>query len=78
MPYNTALQPTWLRGISLDLCTPSHFELAKYCLEKGIHILIEKPMTETLGQAEALTRMAETSEMVVQVGHIERFNSAYA
>src|SRR5512146_1411979 len=54
--------------------TPRHYEQAMQCLEQGIHVLIEKPVSETLDQAESLTRKAEESHLVVQVGHIERFN----
>ncbi len=64
-------------AVSLATPTPSHFSLAMRCLEHGVHVLIEKPMTETLEQAETLTQIAEASGLVVQVGHIERFNPAY-
>jgi predicted dehydrogenase len=46
-------------------------------LERGAHILIEKPITETLEQAEKLVKFAETKKLIVLVGHIERFNPAY-
>lgn len=64
-------------AVSLVTPTPLHFDLAKRCLEKGVHVLVEKPVAETLAEAEALTQIAEAGELVVQVGHIERFNSAY-
>lgn len=64
-------------AVSLVTPTPLHFDLAKRCIERGVHVLIEKPITETLEQAETLTQMAEMSGLVIQVGHIERFNSAY-
>jgi predicted dehydrogenase len=47
------------------------------CLARGVHVLIEKPITETLAQAEELTKVAESSGLAVQVGHIERFNPTY-
>jgi predicted dehydrogenase len=47
------------------------------CLDHGVHVLIEKPITETLEQAERLVQAAEKSGRVVQVGHIERFNTAF-
>jgi predicted dehydrogenase len=62
---------------SLAVPTPQHFDLAMHCLERGIHVLIEKPITETVDQAERLTLAAESSGLVVQVGHIERFNPTY-
>ncbi len=64
-------------AVSLATPTPSHFELAMRCLSQGVHVLIEKPITTTLEQAEILTEAAETSGLIVQVGHIERFNPAY-
>lgn len=64
-------------AVSLATPTPSHFELAMLCLEWGVHVLVEKPITETLEQAEALAQAAEASGLVVLVGHIERFNPAY-
>lgn len=64
-------------AVSLVTPTPTHYGLAKMSLAFGVHLLVEKPITETLEQAEELTRDAEKSGLVVQVGHIERFNPAY-
>lgn len=64
-------------AVTIATPTPSHFDLAQRCLERGKHVLIEKPIAETLAQARALTGAAEASGLVVQVGHIERFNTAY-
>jgi predicted dehydrogenase len=64
-------------AVTLAVPTPLHFDLAMHCLERGIHVLVEKPITETLAQAKALTQAAEDSGLIVQIGHIERFNPAY-
>lgn len=64
-------------AVSLVTPTPFHFELAMRCLAQGIHVLIEKPITETLEQAETLVKTVESSGLVVQVGHIERFNPTF-
>jgi predicted dehydrogenase len=64
-------------AVSLATPTPSHFELAMRCLKQGVHVLIEKPITLTLAQAHTLLRAAEKNDVVVQVGHIERFNPTY-
>lgn len=64
-------------AVSIVTPTPSHFDLAMRCLNKGAHVLVEKPITETLEEAETLTNAAQASSLVVQVGHIERFNPAY-
>lgn len=57
--------------------TPSHFALAMNCLAHGVHLLIEKPIAATIAEAEALVAAAKESQLIVQVGHIERFNPAY-
>jgi predicted dehydrogenase len=64
-------------AVSLVVPTPFHFHLAMRCLSRGIHLLIEKPITETLEQAEMLVETAEANGLVVQIGHIERFNPTY-
>jgi predicted dehydrogenase len=56
--------------------TPAHFEIGKILLGAGISCLIEKPMTETLEQADDLITLAEKKKCILQVGHIERFNPA--
>ena len=64
-------------AVSLAVPTPLHFDLAMHCLGRGVHVLVEKPIAETLEQAEMLTRAAEANGLIVQVGHIERFNPTY-
>jgi predicted dehydrogenase len=64
-------------AVSITTLTTSHYELAMRCLAEGVHVLVEKPLTETIDQAEDLTSAAEASDLVVQVGHIERFNPTY-
>lgn len=66
-----------VEAVSIATPTPAHFDVALRCIERGVHVLIEKPITETLEQAEALTKAAEASGLIVMVGHIERFNPAY-
>ena len=56
--------------------TPSHAEIGLQALERGIHCLIEKPLASNLEQAEKLVRRAEQKGVVLQVGHVERFNPA--
>ena len=64
-------------AVSIATPTPTHFDLALHCIKRGVHVLVEKPITQTLAQAEALVQAAKDSNLVVQVGHIERFNPAY-
>ncbi|OEJ15391.1 oxidoreductase [Brachyspira hampsonii] len=53
-----------------------HFEIAKKALEKGKHVLVEKPMTETYAQALELEEIVKQKNVIFQVGHVERFNGA--
>ncbi len=62
-------------AISLVVPTSVHYPIAKDCLEAGIHCLIEKPITETVEQAQTLIDLAKAKNLTLQVGHIERFNS---
>ncbi len=64
-------------AVSIATPTPTHYELAIRCLERGIHVLVEKPLAENLRQAEDLVAATEANSVVFQVGHIERFNPAY-
>lgn len=63
----------------IDIVTPTlnHFECAKSAIEKGKHIFIEKPITKTLEEAEALRDLVHKKEVRGQVGHVERFNPAF-
>jgi predicted dehydrogenase len=54
--------------------TVTHFELAKTLLDAGRHVLVEKPMTDNTEQAGELVRVAQERRLVLQVGHVERFN----
>jgi predicted dehydrogenase len=56
--------------------TKAHFDVASQALERGIHLLIEKPIATTLEQADALVRMARERRALLQIGHVERFNRA--
>jgi len=61
------------------ICVPTnqHYEIARYFLARGVHAFIEKPITPTLRQADALIRMADKNKVKLQVGHVERFNAAF-
>jgi len=69
--------PRDLDAVSIAVPTTAHFELAAHFLKKGVSVLVEKPMTATLAEAEELDRIASsTANAKLQVGHIERFNPA--
>ena len=63
-------------AVSVVVPTVQHFESAKRALSAGIHVLIEKPVTSTVEEAVELLQQAAAQNLVLQVGHIERFNSA--
>ena len=65
-------------ALVLAVPTVHHYALARQALEKGKHVLVEKPMTETVEQAQELVHLAETQGLIFQVGHVERFNGAVA
>ncbi len=62
-------------AVSLVVPTSQHYKIAREILEAGIHCLIEKPITETGEEAAELIEIAKRKQVVLQVGHIERFNS---
>ena len=63
-------------ALSIVVPTSQHFEIAKKAMQAGIHVLIEKPVTTRPDEAEELLKLADKQGLVLQVGHIERFNSA--
>jgi len=63
-------------AVSIVVPTKAHYEIAKFFLENGVHVLLEKPVTETVEQAKLLIDIAEKNQLIFQVGHLERFNSA--
>jgi len=64
---------------AVNICVPTeaHYEVAKFFLENGVHTFIEKPFTMNLEQADELIELAEQNNLKLQVGHVERFNSAF-
>jgi predicted dehydrogenase len=67
-----------VEAVSIVVPTKLHFEVAEYFLRNNIPILVEKPFTPQLKQADILIRLAKKKNLILQVGHIERFNSAFA
>ena len=63
-------------ALTIVVPTPTHFAVAKPALERGKHVLIEKPFAATLDEADELLDIARKSGAVVQIGHVERFNRA--
>jgi len=63
-------------AVSVVVPTPLHFTISRDFLASGADVLIEKPITTTLEEADELIRMAEDRGLLIQVGHLERFNPA--
>ncbi len=63
-------------AVSVVVPTPLHFELTKACFAENVDVMLEKPMTVTLAQADELIDRADQGGRIFQVGHLERFNPA--
>lgn len=63
-------------ALTVVVPTPAHFAVARAVLARGKHLLIEKPITATLAEADELLALAAANGVVVQTGHVERFNRA--
>ncbi len=64
-------------ALSIVTPTATHFELTKPLLQRGRHVLVEKPMTDNAAQAAELVQLAQQHKCVLQVGHVERFNPVF-
>ena len=63
-------------AVSIAVPTSRHFDVAGACLERGIHVFLEKPIAQTTEQAAALIELVRGTPVVFQIGHVERFNPA--
>ncbi len=66
--------PSSVEAISVVVPTDRHYEVAEVLMDRGYHLLIEKPITDNVSHARELLRLAEKSDLLLQVGHVERFN----
>jgi len=57
--------------------TTLHHEVARACLENGVHVLVEKPIAATIAEADDLVNLAARNNVVLQVGHVQRYSSAF-
>ncbi len=65
-----------VQAVSVAVPTAAHLEVAAQLMEKGVDVLIEKPLATTLAEADQMIALAERHGCIVQVGHLERFNPA--
>lgn len=79
VPYYTDYRKLPDNIQAVNICTPTttHCAIGKYFLERGIHTFIEKPITIDLKEADILVDLAKRKRLKLQVGHVERFNSAF-
>jgi predicted dehydrogenase len=63
--------------VSIASTTESHYRIARDCLAAGLHVLVEKPITVTVAEADELIALAAASQRMLQVGHLERYNPAW-
>jgi len=63
-------------AVSIAVPTLAHYEVTQVFLKNGIHVLLEKPITPTVNEAEILINIAKQKDLVFQIGHLERFNPA--
>ena len=63
--------------VSIASTTESHHRIARDCLAAGLHVLVEKPVTVTVAEADELIALAAAKQRVLQVGHLERYNPAW-
>jgi virulence factor len=64
-------------AVCIAVPTKLHYKVGLECMEAGIHVLIEKPIAASIAEAEALVNAAADCNVILQVGHIERFNPAF-
>jgi predicted dehydrogenase len=63
-------------AVSIATPTATHYELGRFFLQQGIHVLLEKPIATSVPQAEELVEISRRNHLVLQIGHLERFNAA--
>lgn len=66
-----------VEAVNIATPTTSHFEIAKFFLENGVHTFVEKPISFSLDEADKLIKLADEKKLKLQIGHVERFNSAF-
>jgi predicted dehydrogenase len=65
-----------VQAVSIAVPTPFHYSITKECFLQGIDVLLEKPISSTLEEADELISLAKSKGLILQVGHLERFNGA--
>ena len=63
-------------AVSIVTPTVTHYKVAKFFLENNVHVLLEKPMTQSVSEARKLIDIADKNNCILQIGHLEQFNPA--
>ena len=66
-----------VEAVCVAVPTEKHHEVVRACLDAGVHVLVEKPLSRTLAEADDLLELARARGLVLQVGHLQRFNPAF-
>src|SRR3989344_4427598 len=74
--YKLMLTNENVEAVSIVVPTQYHKEVALYCIERGLDVMIEKPISATVAEAEEIIVKAKEKNVMLQVGHVERFNPA--
>ncbi|RLG59287.1 MAG: gfo/Idh/MocA family oxidoreductase [Candidatus Hydrothermarchaeota archaeon] len=74
--YNEMLESEEIDAVSIAVPTSLHKKVAMDCITKGKHVLIEKPIASSVEDARAIIKEAKKKNIILMVGHIERFNPA--
>jgi predicted dehydrogenase len=74
MDYRQA--PAHVDAVMVSTPTKEHFDICRFFLENGKHVLVEKPISKTLDEADRLIAISDKNRLVLAVGHLERFNPA--
>jgi len=75
--YQEMLDKVEIDAVSIATPAFSHYEIAKFFLTNDVHVLLEKPITTKVEEANELLAIAKKKKLILQVGHLERFNSVY-
>jgi len=78
VPYFTKAEDAFGLADAAHVVVPTtmHYEVTKKLLKAGKHVLLEKPITNTVAEADELLELAKEKDLILQVGHVERFNPA--
>jgi len=74
--YQKMLENENIDAVSVAVPTKFHSEVALHCIKRGVHVLIEKPLADSIENAQAIIDAASEKNVILMAGHIERFNPA--